>query len=108
MRTIYKKIVIVLFISLFKILIWYIFKNHAIDLSNLICENLGIISRGKQDFFNGLPKLIVLIKVSILIVDILLDLVVLLALKFIFRNSTLKGFLYNYTIVSFITLLFVL
>lgn len=108
MKAIYQKIIIVLSILLFKILIWYIFQNQAIDLSNLICENLGIVTKGKQDFFNGIPKLIVLIKVSILIIDVLLDLVILLSLRFIFRDFILKRFIYNYLIVSFIILLLVL
>lgn len=107
MKTIYQKTIIVLSILLFKILIWCIFQNQAIDLSNFIYENLGIVTKGKQDFFNGMPKLITLIKVSVLMIEVLLDLVILLSLKTIFRYFVLKRFIYKYLIVSFIVLLFV-
>jgi hypothetical protein len=108
MKSTYQKAVIVLSILMFKILIWYIFQNQVIDLSNYICENLGIVPKGKQDFFNGLPKLITLFKVSCIIVDILLDLIILVSLKSVFKDFILKRFTYNYLIVSFILLVFIL
>lgn len=108
MKSIYQKAIIVLSILLFKILIWYIFQNQVIDLSNYICENLGIVPKGKQVLFNGIPKLITLFKVSCIIVDILLDLIILVSLKSVFKDFILKRFTYNYLIVSFILLVFIL
>ena len=108
MKSIYQKAVIVLSVLLFKILIWYIFQNQIIDLSNYICENLGIVPKGKQVLFNGILKLMTLIKVSFLIVDVLLDLIILVFIKFIFKNFILKRFTYKYLIISFILLVFIL
>lgn len=107
MKPIYLKFVIVFSILFIKILIWCIFQNQLIDLSNYICENLEIVPKGKQDFFNGLPKGIKLIKVSFLIVDILLNLIVLGFMKSIFMNFILKKFTLNYLIISFILLVLV-
>lgn len=104
MKTIYQKVVIILSILLFKILIWCVFQNQIIDLSNFICENLGIVPKGKQVLFNGIPKLIILVKVGFLIVDILLDFIILILMKSLFKNFTLKRFTYNYLIISFILL----
>ncbi len=108
MKSIYQKGIIISSILLLKIFIYCFFQTQIIDLSNFVCENLGIVAKGKQDFFNGIPKLIFLIKVSFLMIDILLDLVILLSLKFIFRDFVLKRFTYKYLIVSFIILLFVI
>lgn len=108
MKSIYQKAIIVLSILLFKILIWYIFQNQVIDLSNYICENLGIVPKGKQVLFNGIPKLITLFKVSCIIVNILLDLIILISLKSVFKDFILKRFTYNYLIISFIILVIIL
>lgn len=108
MKSIYQKAVIVLTILLFKILFWFIFQNQLIDLSNYICENLGIVPIGKQVLFNGIPKLITLFKVSCIIVDVLLDLIILFSLKFLFKNFVLKRFTFNYLVISFILLVLVL
>lgn len=108
MKSIYQKAIIVLSILLFKILIWYIFQNQVIDLSNYICESLGFVPKGKQDLFNGLLKGIKIFKVSCVIVDLLLNLIILLSLRFIFKDFILKRFIYNYLIVGFILLVFIL
>lgn len=108
MKNIYQKVILVLFILLFKILIWYVFQCQIVDLSNYICEKLGIVPIGKQDLFNGLSKGIKVFKVSCLIVDVLLDLIILVSMKFIFRNFILKRFTYNYLIISFFLLIFFL
>lgn len=108
MKSIYQKGIIVLSILFLKILIWYIFQNQVIDLSNYICENLGTVPKGKQVLFNGIPKLITLFKVSCIIVNILLDLIILVSLKSVFKDFILKRFTYNYLIVSFILLVIIL
>ena len=108
MKSIYQKGIIILSILLLKIFIYCFFQTQIIDLSNFVCENLGIVAKGKQDFFNGIPKLITLFKVSCIIVDILLDLIILVSLKSVFKNFILKRFTYNYLIVSFILLVFIL
>ncbi|MGY3212687.1 hypothetical protein [Mucilaginibacter sp. HD30] len=108
MKSIYQKIIIVLFILLFKILIWYVFEIQFVELSIYICENLGIVPKGKQDLFNGLPKAVTVFKVSFLIVDILLDLFIWMAMRFIFKEFTLKRFTYKYLIISFVLLVFIL
>jgi hypothetical protein len=108
MKSIYQKIIIVVSILLCKALIWYVFRYQVVDLSNYICENLGIVPKGKQDLFDGLPKAITVLKVSFLLVDILVDLFILISIKFIFKDFILKRFTYKYFIISFVLLAIIL
>ena len=108
MISIFQKVVIIISILLFKILVWFVFQNGIVELSNYICEYLGIVPIGTQMVFSGIPKLIAVIKVSFVILDILLDLIILIFVKFLFKNFILKRFIYIYLIVSFILLIFIL
>ncbi|PAM94945.1 hypothetical protein B4N84_10905 [Flavobacterium sp. IR1] len=108
MKKIYQNAIVIISILFFKILVWYIFQSQAIDLSNYICENLRFVPKGKQDLFNGLSKGIKVFKVSCIIIDVLSDLLILISLKFVFKDFILKNFICSYLIVSFILLVFIL
>lgn len=108
MKNFYLKVLIILSVLFFKILFWFIFQNQIVELSNYICENLGVVPKGKQVIFDGIIKIIAVIKLSFVIVDILLDIIILVCIEHIFKSFTLKRFIYNYLIVSFIILILIL
>ncbi|VXB33189.1 conserved membrane hypothetical protein [Flavobacterium sp. 9AF] len=105
----YKKIIIVITVIGFKISIWFLFQEQMFFLSKYICENLEIVSKEKKDLFNGVPEVIIILKFSFLLVNILCDLIILGSFKLQVLNLNIyKRFIKTYLFINFILLIFIL
>lgn len=93
-----KKGSIVLAFSLFKIIIWFLFQDYIISISNYFCELFQIVPIGKQYFITGLSKINTIIKISFILVELAINLLIYI----LFFNITddMKKFILKYIIIS--------
>jgi len=104
-----KKSAIIFLVILMKVMFWFLFKLQLADVAIIICEYLRLVPKGKQDLFDGLPKVIKITKVSFLIVEILLDIVIYIILTLRYKNYIYRKPIITSLIITFlITFLFVI
>lgn len=95
------KIIIIFSVLIIKVIIWFVFQNKIIDFFNYISENLGIVPKGKQILIEGISKLILIIKVSLIGYEFFMNLIIFFFLKLFHNKFTYSRFTQYYLIVSF-------